>query len=83
VAKAKSDDLVDEIDVIRERLAETVDTLVDRTNPKNIARRTLSDVKARFVDEKTGSPKLETILPVVGGVVAVVAGIVIVRRLLR
>ena len=53
MAKAKSDDLVDEIDVIRERLAQNIDALVDRTNPKNIARRGLADVKARFVDEKT------------------------------
>jgi len=82
VAKAPSDDLVDEIDVIRDRLADTVDALIDRTNPKNIARRGLADLKGRFVDE-TGSPKLGTILPLVGGTIAVVAGIVVVRRLLR
>jgi hypothetical protein len=82
VANAKPDELVDDIDVIRERLAETVDALIDRTNPKNVARRSFADVKARFVDE-TGSPRLETILPLVGGVVAVVAGIIVVRRLLR
>jgi hypothetical protein len=82
VAKAKSDELVDEIDVIRERLAETVDTLIDRSSPKNIARRRFEDVKAKFVDE-TGSPRLETILPIVGGAVAVIAGIIVVRRLLR
>jgi hypothetical protein len=82
VANAKPDDLVDEIDVIRDRLADTVDALIDRSNPKNIARRGLADLKARFVDE-TGSPRLETIVPVVGGVIAVVAGIVVVRRLLR
>jgi hypothetical protein len=82
VAKAQPDHLVDEIDEIRDRLADTVDALIDRTNPKNVARRSFADVKARFVDE-TGSPKLEAILPVVGGVVAVVAGIIVVRRLLR
>jgi len=82
VAKAKSDDLVDEIDEIRDRLADTVDALIDRTNPKNVARRSLADVKARFVDE-TGSPRLETILPLVAGAIAVVAGIVVVRRVLR
>jgi hypothetical protein len=82
VAQAKPDELVDEIDQIRDRLADTVDALLDRTNPKNVARRSLADVKARFVDE-TGSPKLEAILPVVGGAIAVIAGIVVIRRLLR
>jgi hypothetical protein len=82
VAQAKPDELVDEIDQIRDRLADTVDALLDRTNPKNVARRSLADVKARFVDE-TGSPKLEAILPVVGGAIAVITGIVVIRRLLR
>jgi hypothetical protein len=82
VANAKPDDLVDEIDEIRDRLADTVDALIDRSNPKNIARRSLADVKARFVDE-TGSPRLETIGPLVGGAIVVIAGIVVIRRLLR
>ncbi len=82
MAKAKPDDLVDEIDEIRDRLADTVDALIDRTNPKNVARRGLADVKSKFVDE-TGSPRLETIGPLVGGALAIVAGIVVVRRLLR
>lgn len=82
MANAQPDELVDEIDQIRDRLADTVDALIDRTNPKNVARRGLADLKSRFVDE-TGSPKLETILPLVGGTIAVIAGIVVVRRLLR
>ncbi|MFI5427716.1 DUF3618 domain-containing protein [Aeromicrobium sp. UC242_57] len=82
MSKAKPDDLVDEIEQIRERLADTVDALIDRSNPKNIARRGLANVKARFVDE-TGSPRLETIAPIVGGAIAVVAGIVVIRSLLN
>ena len=82
MANAQPDDLVGEIDVIRDRLADTVDALIDRSNPKNVARRSLADLKARFVDE-TGSPRLETIGPLVGGAIAVVAGIIVVRRLLR
>lgn len=82
MANERPSELVDEIDVIRDRLADTVDALIDRSNPKNIARRSLADLKGRFVDE-TGSPKLEVILPLVGGAVAVIAGIVVVRRLLR
>lgn len=82
MSQVKPDELVDEIEQIRERLAGTVDALIDRSNPKNIARRSLENVKARFVDE-TGSPRMETILPVVGGVVAVIAGIVVIRKLLN
>ena len=82
MAKANPDELVDEIDQIRDRLADTVDALIDRSNPKNVARRSLADLKARFVDE-TGSPRLETIAPLVGGALVVVAGIVVLRRFLR
>lgn len=82
MSKVKPDDLVDEIEQIRDRLADTVDALIDRSNPKNIARRGLANVKARFVDE-TGSPRLENIMPIVGGTVAVVAGIVVIRKLLN
>lgn len=82
MAKAKSDDLVNEIDEIRDRLADTVDALIDRTNPKNIARRSLQTLKGRFVDE-TGSPRLGTIVPLVGGTVAVVGAIIVIRKLVR
>lgn len=82
MAKAKPDDLVGEIDEIRDRLADTVDALIDRTNPKNAARRGLDSLKGRFVDE-TGSPKMGTIAPLVGGTIVVIAGIVVIRRLLR
>jgi hypothetical protein len=79
---AQPDELVDEIEQIRERLADTVDALIDRTSPRNIARRGLYSLRSRFVDE-TGSPRLETIIPLVGGTVAVVVGIVVIRRLIR
>ena len=82
MAKADSDELVSEIDVIRERLADTVDALIDRTNPKTIARRTLADVKDHFV-EPDGSPRLGVILPIAGGAAAVVAAIIVIRRFLR
>ena len=82
MAKAKNDDLVDEIERARNRLAGTVDQLLDRTNPKNIVRRRLEDTKAHFVDE-TGSARLENIIPVVLGAVGVVGAIVVIRRLVR
>ena len=75
---ASPDELVAEIEETRERLAQTVDTLIDRTSPKNIARRNLASIKAQFVDEN-GSPRLETIAVVVGGIVGF-AGLVLVIR---
>lgn len=79
---AKNDELVDEIEQIRDRLADTVDALIDRTNPRHIARRSLSSFKGRFV-EPDGSPRMGTIGPLVGGTVAVIGVIVVIRRLVR
>lgn len=82
MAKARSDLLVEEIEQTRENLAHTIDELIDRASPKNIASRRMAAVKARFV-APDGSPRFETIVPVVGGAVAVVVAIVVVRRLLK
>ncbi len=82
MSKADSDELVNEIEQIRERLADTVDALIDRTNPKTMARRTIADVKGRFV-EPDGSPKLGAIAPVVGGIAVTVVAVAFLRRLLR
>lgn len=82
MSKTDTDALVEEIEQIRLRLADTVDELVDRAHPRALAQRTLDQVKSRFVDE-TGSPRMENILPIVGGAVAVVAGLVLIRRLTR
>ena len=82
MAKSETDELVDEIEQIRLRLATTVDELVERAHPKSIARRTLHNLKSHFVDEQ-GSPKFETIVPVVAGTAAVITVFVVVRRLTR
>ncbi len=82
MAKADSDELVNEIEEIRDRLADTVDALIDRAHPSTIARRSLASVKGRFV-EPDGSPKFSAIVPVVGGIAATVTAIVVLRRLLR
>ena len=82
MSQTDTDALVEEIEQIRLRLAGTVDELVDRAHPKAIAARAVDNLKAKFVDE-TGSPRMETIVPVVAGVVAVVAGAVLIRRLIR
>jgi len=77
----RDDALVRDIEATRDHLAGTIDAIVDRTNPKNIARRTLDRVKAKFVNPD-GSPRLETITPVAGAVVGTVVLIVGVRRLI-
>lgn len=82
MSKTDTDALVEEIEQIRLRLADTVDELVDRAHPRALAQRALDQAKSRFVDE-TGSPRMEKILPIVGGAVAVVAGLVLIRRLTR
>lgn len=82
MGKSDTDELVDEIEEIRLRLANTVDELVDRAHPKSIARRSAANLKSRFVDEQ-GSPRFETIVPVVAGTAALVAAIVLIRRLTR
>lgn len=78
---SQTDAKVDEIEEIRERLATTVDTLIDRTNPKNVASRGLANLKAKFVTED--GVRYETVVPVVLGVVGVVAGVVVLRRIVR
>jgi len=82
VSKAESDDLVNEIEQIRDRLADNVDALIDRAHPKTIARRTLSGIKGRFIGPD-GSPKVGAIAPVAGAVAAVVVVLAVLRRVLR
>lgn len=76
------DQLVDDIEVVRERLAATIDQITDRANPKNIAQRKLDDLKARFLN-RDGSPRMETILPVAGAVVGAITLIVVIRHFVR
>ena len=82
MGKSETDELVDEIEQIRMRLATTVDELVDRAHPRSIAQRSLRNLKNRFVDEQ-GSPRFETIVPVVAGTAALVTVVVVIRRLTR
>lgn len=81
VSEASPDQLVDEIEDIRLRLAGTIDELIDRSHPKNIARRQFAKVKDHFV-APDGSVRVENVVPVVAITAAVVGGIVVVRRLL-
>lgn len=78
----KPDDLVAEIEQVREHLAFTVDALVERVHPKNVASRAVAGVRAKFVD-KTGAPRLEVIVPVVGGVALFVGAVVVIRKIVN
>ena len=76
------DELVDDIEVVRERLAATIDQITDRANPKNIAQRKLDELKARFVNPD-GSPRMEAILPVAGAAVGAIVLIIVIRHFVR
>jgi hypothetical protein len=69
-----------QMEVTRERLADTIDQLVYRASPKTIARREITSIKGYFVDLRTGQPRTTNILKVVGGVVGVAVLFAVVRR---
>ncbi len=74
-----------ELTARRERLAATIDELVEKANPKNILQRQAEAAKARFADVATtpeGELRVER-LAVVVAVVTVVGGVVVFRRLRR
>ena len=71
-----------EIEATRERLAQSIDELLERTSPKNVVRREVAQLKAFFVDPQ-GNPRTENILKVVGGVAGVVAVVVVIRKVTR
>ena len=72
-----------EIEETRERLAHTIDQLLYRVHPKTIVTREATSVKAYFVDYRTGAPRTDNILKVVGGVAGAVALFVVVRKVVR
>ncbi len=72
----------DEIEAVRERLADTIDQLVHRSHPKTIARREVASFKAHFVDEH-GAPRTDNILKTAAGVVGVIAVFALIRKVVR
>ena len=68
-----------EIEATRERLAQTIDQLLERTSPRNVVRREIAGIKAFFVDPQ-GSPRTENILKVAGGVAGLVGVVVVIRK---
>ena len=74
-------DIEREIEEARERLAGTIDQLLYRSHPKTIVSREIAQVKAYYVDTATGEPRTDNILKTVGGVVGVVALLVVLRKI--
>ncbi|MBM7515932.1 DUF3618 domain-containing protein [Nocardioides nitrophenolicus] len=74
-------DIEREIEEARERLAGTIDQLLYRSHPKTIVSREVAQVKAHFVDVRTGEPRTDNILKVAGGVVGVIALFVVLRKI--
>ena len=68
-----------EMEETRERLAATIDELVERTSPKNIAQRRVAELKAVFVDAN-GDPRTDNVLMAVGGVFGFAGLLALIRR---
>jgi hypothetical protein len=83
VTKETTTALEAEMEATRERLADTIDQLVYRANPKTIVRREVTSIKGYFVDLQTGQPRTTNILKVIGGVVGVVVLFGVVRAVAR
>lgn len=69
-----------DIAATRLRLASTVDELVDRANPKNVALRQVEQAKSQVFDEQ-GQLRTQKIVAVAGAVVGVVGVLLVIRRL--
>lgn len=78
-ASRTPDQITAEIAETRERLAATIDTLVYRAAPKTIASRQLASLKARFVTDD-GSLNTQMVAKVAGGVLGLVALVVVIRK---
>ena len=80
--QAAPESIEGEMDLTRNRLADTIDQLVHRTSPKTIANREVASFKAHFVDAH-GQPRTDNLLKVAGGVVGFVVLVVVLRRVTR
>ncbi|HEY3558592.1 MAG TPA: DUF3618 domain-containing protein [Kribbella sp.] len=69
-----------DIAAARVRLASTVDELVDRANPKNVALRQVEQAKSQVFDSE-GKLRTQKIAAVAGAVVGVVGVLLVIRRL--
>lgn len=68
-----------DIEAARANLAVTLDEIVDRVKPANVAARAKDKVRAQFIDSDTGAPRMERIVPLAGGVAGLVLLVVLVK----
>ncbi|HEU4947769.1 MAG TPA: DUF3618 domain-containing protein [Kribbella sp.] len=69
-----------DIAATRARLASTVDELIDKAHPKNVAKRQVEHAKAQVFDE-TGSLRTEKLVAIGGAALAVIGVLLVIRRL--
>jgi hypothetical protein len=69
-----------DIAATRARLASTVDDLVERAHPKNVARRQVEQAKAQVFDE-SGRLRTQKVVAVGGAAVAVIGVLLVIRQL--
>ncbi len=79
---AAPESIESDIEQTRERLAQTIDMLLERTSPKNVVKREIAQVKAFFVDGQ-GSPRTDNILKVAAGVGGFVGVVIVIRKVTR
>ena len=79
---AAPESIESDIEQTRERLAQTIDILLERTSPKNVVKRQVADVKAFFVDAQ-GAPRTDNILKVAAGIGGFVGVVVVIRKVAR
>jgi len=78
-AAQSPDTIVDDIEHTRDQLAATIDALVDRAHPRNIAARQLAALRAQFVTDD-GSLRKDQIAKLSGAVVGLVGVVLVIRR---
>jgi hypothetical protein len=69
-----------DLDRTREHLSETLDELSERLSPRDLARRGGRRIKARFVDEQSGRPRLGPAATALGGLGGALAALAVLRR---
>lgn len=82
-AKTRTPEQIEaDITATRARLAATVDELVDRTHPRNVARRQVEHARSQVFDER-GQLRTQKLAAVGGAVVALLGVLLTIRRLAR
>jgi hypothetical protein len=69
-----------EIDQARNNLAGTLDEIVFRVKPANVAKRVQDKARAQVIDPDTGQPRMERIIPAAAGVVGLVVLVTLLKR---